>query len=79
MGAEDTQLLCLQEVKGGSGERAAKVAFKSLDGKNKSVSLNKKDNLGDKTKLPYLSGYVVENITSVGDISDIQGLIMEER
>ena len=63
VGAEDAQLLCLQEVTGGSGERAGKVAFKTLDGKNKTVSLRKKDNLGDKTKLPYLNGYVVENIT----------------
>ena len=63
VGAEDAQLLCLQEVTGGSGERAAKVTFKTLDGKNKTVSLRKKDNLGDKTKLPYLNGYVVENIT----------------
>jgi len=63
VGAEDGQLLCLHEVTGRTGERTAKVAFKALDGKNKTVLLHKKDNLGDKTWLPYLNGHVVENIT----------------
>ena len=63
VGAEDAQLLCLREVTGSASERAAKVAYKSLDGKNKTVGLKKNDNLGDKTKLPYLNGHVVEKIT----------------
>ena len=63
MGAEEAQMLCLREVTGSASERTAKVAFKALDGKNKTVSLQKKDNLGEKTKLPYLNGHVVENIS----------------
>jgi type III restriction enzyme len=63
LGAEDAQMLCLRAVTGSGSNRAAKVAFNTLDGKNKTVSLQRKDNLGDKTKLPYLSGHVVENIT----------------
>jgi type III restriction enzyme len=63
LGAEDAQMLCLREVTGSGTARSAKVAFKSLAGKNKTVSLQKKDNLGEKTKLPYLNGHVVENIT----------------
>ena len=62
VGAEDSQVLCLREVNGTGADRTAKVAFKTIDGKNKTVSLQKKDNLGEKTKLPYLNGHVVENI-----------------
>ncbi len=63
MGAEEAQMLCLREVTGSASERTAKVAFSALDGKNKTVNLQKKDNLGEKTKLPYLNGHVVENIS----------------
>jgi type III restriction enzyme len=63
VGAEDAQMMCLREVTGSGAAREAKVAFKTLAGKNKAVNLQKKDNLGDKTKLPYLNGHVVENIT----------------
>ena len=63
VGADDSQVLCLREVTGTTAAREAKVAFKSADGKNKTVTLYKKDNLGERTKLPYLNGHVVENIT----------------
>jgi type III restriction enzyme len=63
VGTDDSQMLCLREVRGSAREREAKVAFKTLDGKNKTVTLHNKDNLGEKTKLPYLNGHVVENIT----------------
>jgi type III restriction enzyme len=63
VGAEDSQILCLREVTGSTAERAAKVAFKALNGSNETVILHKKDNLGEKAKLPYLNGHVVENIS----------------
>ena len=63
VGAQDAQMLCLREVTGSASDRVAKLAFKTLAGKNKTVDLQKKDNLGEKTKLPYLNGHVVENIT----------------
>ena len=63
VGAEDAQMLCLRDVTGSANDRVAKVAFKTLAGENKTVDLSKKDNLGEKTKLPYLNGHVVDNIT----------------
>lgn len=64
VGTDDSQSLCLRDVTGAAGDRVAKVAYRALDGRTKTTSLRKKDNLGEKTKLPYLNGHVVENIST---------------
>ena len=56
--------LCYQEASGKAGERTARVNYLGLDGKNASVQLSAKDNLGERTGIHYLDGYVVESVTA---------------
>jgi type III restriction enzyme len=63
-GADTAQTLCLQHITGGAKERTAHVSYQTASGKSATVPLHTKDNLGEKTGLPYLDGYVVESITT---------------
>ena len=62
-GADMAQLLCLNTVTGTAKERTAQVSFQTIAGKNASVELQAKDNLGEKTEIAFLDGHVVESIT----------------
>ena len=62
-GADMAQLLCLNAVTGTAKERTAQVSYQTIAGKNASVELRAKDNLGDKTDIAFLDGHVVEKIT----------------
>ncbi|MCX8519455.1 MAG: DEAD/DEAH box helicase family protein [Methylophilaceae bacterium] len=59
----NTITLCLQAVSGGMGQRLGTVQYQTATDKSKSVEMQKNDNLGDKTGLAFLNGYVVEDIT----------------
>ena len=63
-GADSAQVLTFTSVSGSAKERQAELAFQALGGKNSSVSLHAKDNLGEKTGLSFLDGHVLENITT---------------
>lgn len=63
-GTDMAQLLCLNAVTGTAKERTAQVSFQTIAGKNASVELQAKDNLGEKTDIAFLDGHVVESITS---------------
>ena len=62
-GADMAQLLCLNAVTGTAKERTAQVSYQTIAGKNASVELQAKDNLGEKTDIEFLDGHVVESIT----------------
>jgi type III restriction enzyme len=62
-GTDMAQLLCLNAVTGTAKERTAQVSFQTIAGKNASVELQAKDNLGEKTGIAFLDGHVVESIT----------------
>ena len=62
-GADMAQLLCLNTVTGTAKERLAQVSYQTIAGKNASVELQAKDNLGEKTDIAFLDGHVVESIT----------------
>ena len=62
-GADMAQLLCLNAVTGTAKERTAQVSYQTIAGKNASVALQVKDNLGEKTDIAFLDGHVVESIT----------------
>ena len=62
-GADMAQLLCLNAVTGTAKERTAQVSYQTIAGKNASVELQAKDNLGEKTDIAFLDGHVVESIT----------------
>lgn len=63
-GADMAQTLLLSQVTGSVKERTAHVAYQTPDGKTATVVLRAKDNLGEKTELPYLEGHVVESVTT---------------
>lgn len=56
--------LCYQDVSGRTGERTARVSYQTLEGRNAQVALAVKDNLGERTGIHYLDGYVVEGVTA---------------
>ncbi|THT99339.1 hypothetical protein E9531_12245 [Lampropedia puyangensis] len=62
-GADMAQSLTLTEVSGTTKERSGTVRYQTANGKNASVQLQAKDNLGAATGLPFLDGHVVEKIT----------------
>ena len=62
-GADMAQVLCFTTVSGSAKERTAHVSFQTIAGKNASVELKAKDNLGDKTEIAFLDGHVVESVT----------------
>jgi type III restriction enzyme len=61
-GTDMAQLLCLNDT-GTVKERIAQVSYQTIAGKNASVALQAKDNLGEKTSIAFLDGHVVEKIT----------------
>ncbi len=61
-GADIAQLLCLNDT-GTVKARIAQVSYQTIAGKNASVELQAKDNLGEKTGIAFLDGHVVESIT----------------
>lgn len=61
-GADMAQLLCLNDA-GTVKNRTAQVSYQTIAGKNASVELQAKDNLGEKTEIAFLDGHVVESIT----------------
>lgn len=63
-GADMAQVLYFTTVTGSAKERAAHVSFQTIAGKNVSVELKAKDNLGDKTEIAFLDGHVVQSVTS---------------
>ena len=62
-GADMAEALTLLQVSGTAGERNALVRYQKPDGKNATVALQAKDNLGACTGLTWLDGHVVEKIT----------------
>ena len=63
-GADMAQVLCFTAVSGSAKERTAQVSFQTIAGKNATVALMTKDNLGDKTEMSFLDGHVVESVTT---------------
>jgi len=63
-GADVGQALLLTEVSGSAKERTAHLNYQTLAGKTASITLQAKDNLGEKTGLGHLDGHVVESVTS---------------
>ena len=63
-GADMAQVLCFTSVSGTARERAAHVTYQTIAGKNASVELKAKDNLGEKTGMGFLDGHVVESVTA---------------
>ena len=63
-GADMAQVLCFTSVSGTAKERAAHVTYQTIAGKNASVELKAKDNLGEKTGMDFLDGHVVEAVTA---------------
>lgn len=63
-GADMAQVLCFMSVSGTAKERAAQVSYQTMAGKQASVELKAKDNLGEKTGLGFLNGHVVEKVTT---------------
>ena len=62
-GADMAQVLCFTAVSGTAKERTAHVSFQTIAGKNASVYLRAKDNLGDTADIAFLDGHVVESVT----------------
>ena len=62
-GADMAQVLCFTSVSGTAKERSAQVSFQTIGGKNATVALQAKDNLGEKTEIAFLDGHVVESVT----------------
>ena len=62
-GADMAQVLCFTTVAGTAKERTAHVSYQTIAGKSAAVELQAKDNLGDKTQIGFLDGYVVESVT----------------
>lgn len=62
-GSDPQQTLTLLQVAGTARERTAQLAYRSATGKAHSISVQGKDNLGDRTGLAFLDGHVVEKIT----------------
>lgn len=57
----DAHSLVLTSVKGAKqADYSAQILYKDIAGKSQQVSLIKGDNLGEKTGIDYLTGYVVE-------------------
>jgi len=63
-GAEMAQVLCFTSVTGSAKTRTAHVSYQTMAGKNASVELLAKDNLGEKTGITFLDGHVVESVTA---------------
>ncbi len=63
-GADMAQVLCYTAVSGIAKDRTAQVSYQTIAGKNASVALMVKDNLGDKTEIAFLDGHVVESVTT---------------
>mgnify|MGYP001205046513 FL=1 len=63
-GADMAQVLCFTASSGTGKERTAQVSYQTLAGKNATVALQAKDNLGDKTGIGFLDGHVVEAVTT---------------
>ncbi|MDN3545517.1 DEAD/DEAH box helicase family protein [Kinneretia asaccharophila] len=63
-GADMAQTLLLNQVSGSAKARTAQVRYQTATGKTASITLQAKDNLGEKTGLAWLEGYVVEGITT---------------
>jgi type III restriction enzyme len=63
-GADMAQVLCFNSVSGTAKERTAQVSYQTIAGKNATVALMAKDNLGDKTEMSFLDGHVVESVTT---------------
>ncbi len=59
-----SQTLCLQSVTGTAKERVAHVHVQYPSGKNATVLLHNKDNLGEITALDFLNGHIVETIST---------------
>lgn len=63
-GADAEQALCFASVGSGTArDRSALVTYQTLAGKAASVTLQAKDNLGEKTGMGFLDGHVVESVT----------------
>lgn len=56
--------MSFSSVSGLTGDKSAQINYKKLDGKSAIVNLKTKDNLGEKTGIHYLAGYIVENIAA---------------
>ncbi|WP_037472669.1 DEAD/DEAH box helicase family protein [Simplicispira psychrophila] len=63
-GADSAQVLCFTSTSGTAKERSAQVSYQTPSGKNASVQLQAKDNVGDKTGVAFLDGHVVEAVTA---------------
>jgi type III restriction enzyme len=63
-GADMAQVLCFTSVSGSAKERSAQVSYQTIAGKNATLALMAKDNLGDKTEMSFLDGHVVESVTT---------------
>ncbi|MDP3837818.1 MAG: DEAD/DEAH box helicase family protein [Methylococcales bacterium] len=61
--AQTDATLCYTTMTGKAGARSAHIAYQKLDGKAASVTVKVKDNVGEKTGIHCLNGYIVENIT----------------
>lgn len=56
--------IALKKVSGSTQkEYEAHIEYKDIDAKTKSITLQHGDNLGEKTGIAYLNGYVIEKIT----------------
>ena len=74
-GADMAEALTLTQVSGTAKERAAQVRYQRAGGQNATVTLQARDNLGERTGLPYLDGHVVEKITK-GELLFTNGLAL---
>lgn len=63
-GADEGQTLLLTQVTGTAKERTAHVSYQTPAGKTAAITLQAKDNLGEKTGLSHLDGHVVETVTT---------------
>ena len=63
-GADTAQVLRFNSVSGTAKERTAHVSYQTLSGKNATVELQVKDNLGEKTGIGFLDGHVIEAVTA---------------
>ena len=63
-GADMAQVLCFSASSGTGKERTAQVSYQTLAGKNATVALQAKNNLGEQTGIAFLDGHVVEAVTA---------------
>ena len=60
----DNHTIALKKVSGSTQkEYEAHIEYKDIDAKTKSITLRHGDNVGEKTGIAYLGGYVIEKIT----------------